>query len=106
MTSSPTRGRKKAPKLLLAHACATRTQQELSRFFFPSRSQKNWTLTRPYLSVEISPPAGPTTMAVCVPLIVGFGVARCGRKGIAAGIQGKGFFIHRGTGTLLVEVPS
>src|SRR5258707_8125368 len=102
MTSSPTRGRKKAPKLLLAHACATRTQQELSRFFFPSRSQKNWTLTRPYLSVEISPPAGPTTTAVCVPLIVGFGVTRCGSNGIAAGMHRNIFLYRSGTDSLLV----
>ena len=47
----------------------TRTQQELSASFLPSRSQWNCTFTRPYLSVKISSPGGPTTTAVCVPWI-------------------------------------
>ena len=50
-----------------AQSCATRTQQELFSSFFPSRSQWNCTFTRPYLSVVISSPASPTTMAVWGP---------------------------------------
>ena len=57
------------PQPLPAHGCATRIQQELSASFLPSRSQWNCTFTRPYLSVKISSPAGPTTTAVCVPSI-------------------------------------
>ena len=52
---------------------ATRTQQELSASFLPCRSQWNWTFTRPYLSVKISSPDGPTTTAVWVPGTTGLG---------------------------------
>ena len=45
------RGRKNMPQLLPAQPWATRSQHELFSFFLPSRSQKNCTLTRPYLSV-------------------------------------------------------
>ena len=44
---------------------------------------------RPYLSVKISSPGGPTTTAVCVPLTYGFGVSRAGRKTSATGMQVK-----------------
>ena len=62
------------PQFLPAHGCDTRTQHELFSFFLPSRSQWNCTFTRPYLSVKISSPAGPTTTAVCGPCTNGFGV--------------------------------
>ena len=38
------------PQPFPAHTWATRSQQELSPLFFPSRSQWNCTFTRPYLS--------------------------------------------------------
>ena len=50
MTSWPIRGWATKPQFLPAHCSATRIQQELFSSFFPWRSQKNWTLTRPYLS--------------------------------------------------------
>ena len=68
------------PKFLPAHGCDTRTQHELFSFFLPSRSQKNCTITRPYLSVNNSSPAGPTTTAVCGPWTKGLGVSRGGRN--------------------------
>ena len=77
------------PHCLPAHGVPTRTQQELSASFLPSRSQWNCTFTRPYLSVKISSPAGPTTVAVCVPWTNGFGVERGGRNGSAKGMQVK-----------------
>ena len=55
------------PHCLPAQGVATRTQHELFASFLPWRSQWNWTFTRPYLSVKISSPGGPTTTAVCVP---------------------------------------
>ena len=45
-----------APLLAGPRAWPTRTQQELSASFLPSRSQWNCTFTRPYLSVKISSP--------------------------------------------------
>ena len=68
-------------------SCATRTQHELFVSCFPSRSQWNCTFTRPYLSVRISSPLGPTTTAVWVPAIIGFGVTRGGRKISPSGMQ-------------------
>ena len=58
---------------------ATRIQQELFSSFLPKRSQWNWTLTRPYSSVQISSPALPTTIAVWGPWTNGLGVSRGGR---------------------------
>ena len=77
------------PHCLPAQRVPTRTQHELSASFLPSRSQWNWTFTRPYLSVKISSPGGPTTTAVCVPCDGGRGVVRGGRNGSAAGMQVK-----------------
>ena len=76
-----------APHCLPAQTVPTRIQQELSALFLPSRSQWNWTLTRLYLSVKISSPGGPTTIADCVPWTTGFGVVRGGRKGNATGMH-------------------
>src|SRR5579883_607377 len=86
ITSWPTRGRVNAPQCRPAETCATRTQHELSAFFCPCRSQWNWTLIRPYLSVKISSPGGPTTTADWVPLTTGLGVCRAGRNGRLAGM--------------------
>src|ERR1017187_2433309 len=76
-----------APHWLPAQYVATRTQQELLTSSDPSRSQWNWTFTRPYLSGKISSPAGPTTVAVCTPRTLGTGVTRGGRKGSAEGMH-------------------
>ena len=86
-TSWPTRGMWIIPHCVPAQGLATRIQQELSALFWPWRSQGNWTLTRPYLSVKISSPGLPTTTAVCVPSIRGAGVVRAGRNGSAAGMH-------------------
>src|ERR1039457_7259429 len=59
-TSWPMRGRWTPPNWVPAPSIATRTQQELLASDWPSRSQWNWILTRPYLSGKISSPAGPT----------------------------------------------
>ena len=67
------------PKPVPAQAWLTRTQHELFSSRLPSRSQWNCTFTRPYLSVQISSPAGPMTMAVCGPRISGRGVVSAGR---------------------------
>ena len=61
------------PQFLPDHGVATRTQHEAFSSFLPSRSQWNWTFTRPYLSVQISSPFLPTTTAVCTPAISGQG---------------------------------
>src|SRR6185503_11165434 len=84
-TSCPTRGQKNAPQPLPAQTCATRTQHELLASFVPCRSQWNCTLTRPYLSTKISLPGGPTTTAVCGPVITGLGVRLSGRYGTGPG---------------------
>ena len=63
----------------------TRIQQELLSSSAPSRSQWNWSFTRPYLSQWISSPAGPVTRAVWGPRTWGLGVRRPGRKGWSAG---------------------
>src|SRR5262245_14343194 len=89
ITSWPTRGIQTPPHCLPDHAVPTRTQQELPASFLPSRSQKNCTFTRPYLSVKISWPDGPTTTAVWGPGILGLGVASGGRYGKADGMQRK-----------------
>src|ERR1017187_8756749 len=88
-TSWPMRGRWTPPNWVPAPSIATRTQQELLASDWPSRSQWNWILTRPYLSGKISSPAGPTTTAVCTPPMRGAGVMRGGRHGEAIGMQGK-----------------
>ena len=67
------------PQPLPAQVCETRTKQELFSFFLPRRSQWNCTFTRAYLSVNISSPEGPTTVAVCGPRMIGRGVIRGGR---------------------------
>jgi hypothetical protein len=73
------------PKPAPAQACETRTQHELFSSFLPCRSHGNWTFTRPYLSVQISSPAGPVTIALSGPAMTGFGVTSGGRNGIADG---------------------
>src|ERR1039457_5929888 len=88
-TSWPMRGRWTPPNWVPAPSIATRTQQELLASDWPSRSQWNWILTRPYLSGKISSPAGPTTTAVCTPPMRGAGVMRGGRNGKAMGMQVK-----------------
>ena len=70
-----------------AHGVPTRTQQELPASCFPWRSQWNCTFTRLYLSVKISSPGGPTTVAVCEPYTNGSGVEHNGRKGNANGMH-------------------
>ncbi len=75
-TSWPIRGMKIEPQPLPAWLWVTRIQHELSASALPSRSQWNWTFTRPYLSGKISSPGGPTTTAVCGPGTTGFGVVR------------------------------
>src|SRR5262245_28743185 len=87
ITSWPMRGQNDTPQRLPAIGCETRTQQELFSSFLPSRSQKNCTLMRPYLSVCSSWPFGPTTTAGCGPLITGRGVTRGGRKVTLSGMQ-------------------
>src|SRR5262245_46849066 len=71
--------------------CDTRSQAELFPSFLPSRSQRHWTLIRPYLSVWIVSPDGPTTTAVCTPDIFGIGVIRSGRNCTESGMQVKRF---------------
>ena len=73
------RGRNICPHALPAQPCATRIQHELFSSFLPFWSQWNCTFTRPYLSVQISSPDFPTTMAVCVPGMTGLRVVRAGR---------------------------
>src|ERR1035441_2066058 len=87
ITSWPIRGMWTAPHCWPAQNVATRTQQELLTLSVPTRSQWNWTFTRPYLSGKISSPEGPTTVAVCTPRTLGTGVTRGGRKGSADGMQ-------------------
>src|SRR5262245_21144092 len=86
ITSWPTRGRNIVPQFFPAHCCATRTQHEL--FSSPSAYRSQWkrTLMRPYSSVQISSPDGPTTIAVCGPLVRGFSVLRVDRQGVFASI--------------------
>ena len=79
ITSMPMRGMKIAPKLEPAQLDDTRTQQLEFSSMLPMRSQWNCTFTRPYLSVQISSPGGPTTTAVCGPCVRGLGVTRGGR---------------------------
>src|SRR5271154_839319 len=74
---------------------ATRIQQELASLFWPTWSQWNWTLMRPYSSVQISLPEGPTTIAVWEPAIRGRGVPRAGRKATAAGMASKSLLYSR-----------
>ena len=63
-----------APKPAPAHGWLTGTQHELVSSVAPSRSQWKWRRTRPNSSVWISSPGGPTTTALCMPWMVGFGV--------------------------------
>src|SRR5579872_740652 len=94
------------PHCCPAHKVATRTQHELFASFFPWRSQKNCTFTRPYLSVKISCPDGPTTMAVCVPSTRAFGVTRGGENGSASGMHWKSFSYFKLGSSAVVYVPS
>src|SRR5262249_27735074 len=89
ITSWPIRGMLIPPNPLPAESGPTPIQHDLSASNFPCRSQWNWTLIRPYLSVKISSPAGPTTVAVCDPRTIGRGVTRGGRNGRAAGRHSK-----------------
>ncbi|CAM4199760.1 hypothetical protein ACAN107058_23700 [Paracidovorax anthurii] len=75
----PMRGVNTAPKPGPAQLVDTRTQQLECSSMAPMRSQWNCTFTRPYSSVQISSPAGPTTTAVCGPVVRGRGVLSCGR---------------------------
>ena len=70
------------PKPLPAHSWLTRIQTELSSSVVPSRSQGNWTRTRPSSSVWISWPSGPTTRALCTPRTRGFAIVAGGRNGV------------------------
>ena len=79
ITSWPMRGIWMKPQPAPAQVWETRTKQELFSSLLPRRSQWNCTFTRAYLSVKISSPAGPTTVAVCGPRITGRGVSRGGR---------------------------
>ncbi len=72
------RGIEIAPKPEPAQLVATRIQQMEFSSIAPSRSQWNCTLMRPYSSVQISSPAGPTTTAVCGPVVRGLGVFLAG----------------------------
>ncbi len=92
MTSWPMRGMWMAPHCLPAHGVATRTQQELSASFLPSRSQWNCTFTRPYLSVKISSPGWPDHDGGLRPLDRRRGVTRGGRYGRPAGMHVKWFW--------------
>jgi len=83
------RGMKMPPHFLPAHGWETRIQQELFSSAWLYRSQWNCTFTRPYLSVWISSPCGPTTIAVCGPRIIGLGVVRGVRKGVLASMAMK-----------------
>src|SRR5437899_2589349 len=85
------RGMYIAPHCLPAHPWATRIQQELFSSRLPSLSQKNCTITRPYLSGQISSPDLPTTTAVWVPCIRGFRAMRGGRNGTLLGIASNEF---------------
>src|SRR5262245_34609595 len=88
-TSWPMRGQYEVPQRLPAIGWDTRIQHVRSSSRLFSRSQKNFTFTRPYLSVYSSWPDGPTTTAGCGPMTVGRGVVRAGRKVTAAGMQVK-----------------
>src|ERR1700679_2050557 len=77
ITSCPLRGQKNAPQFLPAQIWPTRNQHEQVRSSLLTRSQKNFPLTRPYLSrVTLLPSV--TTTAVCTPWIRGLGVSRGG----------------------------
>ena len=76
-----------APHCFPAQCVPTRTQHVEAPSFFPSRSHGNCTRTRPYLSVKISSPEGPTTSAVWHPCTTAGGVVRSGRNGCAAGMH-------------------
>src|SRR5512143_1495875 len=85
-TSCPMRGRYSAPQPGPAQAWDTRIQQLEPSSFLPFRSQWNWTLMRPCLSVWISSPEGPTTTAVCGRGNTGRAVRRSGREVTAVGL--------------------
>ncbi len=79
------RGMNIAPQACPAQVCATRIQQELFSSSAVRRSQGNFTLIRPYLSVVISCPDSPVTLAVCGPRMDGRGVMSARRNGRAPG---------------------
>ncbi len=75
------RGRFVPPKPAPPHGWFTWIQHDESSFIWPSRSQWNWTRTRPNSSTWISSPAGPTTVALSTPCARGLGVFSSGRYG-------------------------
>ncbi len=79
ITSWPIRGIWIEPQFFPAQAWETRIQQELFSLDWSWRSQWKCTFTRPYWSVQISSPLGPTTTAVCGPRTIGSGVVGKGR---------------------------
>ena len=83
------RGNATMPKPGPAHGCTTRIQHEPFSSAVPIRSQRNFTLTRPYSSVWMSSPFFPTTTAVCKPCTKGRSVSRCETKRVFFGIASK-----------------
>ena len=79
ITSWPTRGMVIQPYASPPQPSPTRIQQVAPSSNSPSRSQGNCTRIRPYSSVWISSPAGPTTRATCTPRMFGLGVVSGGR---------------------------
>jgi hypothetical protein len=71
----------KAAKMLPYSRRRALCRTEYSAYLLPFWSQWNWTFTRPYRSVQISLPEGPTTIAVCKPATRGLAVRRGGRNG-------------------------
>jgi hypothetical protein len=97
MTSWPMRGRWTPPSWLPAHGELTRSQQLLCWFFWPMRSQGNWTLMRPARRSRCSlprarPPARPARP--CARL----GLGECGAQGFGDGV---GREVHLGPPLLL-----
>ncbi|VVP57383.1 hypothetical protein PS896_05808 [Pseudomonas fluorescens] len=85
----PIRGMAMPPYWAPAQALETRSQQLVLSSAWPSRSQWNWTLTRPYSSQWISSPFGPVTTALWLPRMRGFGWRRGGRLGTSHGVAWK-----------------
>src|SRR5580658_6707702 len=85
-TSIPTRGIYIAPQLDPAQICATLIQHDAVSSCALLRSQGNFTLIRPYVSVVISSPLATTTFAVCGPCMRGQCVISSNWNGIVPGI--------------------
>src|SRR5262245_11213784 len=81
------RGMNIAPHFLPADTCMQRIQHDDFSSHLPSRSQKNCTLMRPYLSGQISSSFGPVTTAVCEPRMIGLRAIRIGRNVTESGMQ-------------------